>query len=100
MREVFYMLRSKVIYIVPALIRAGNHGFAEVVDAYMEEAPFIAKWPELTSAPHVVVVPFFISDGLHSYQDIPVMLGIESEAGAAASQSEVFRHNPHDLHGR
>lgn len=83
-----------------ALIRSGNHGFAEVVDAYMEEAPFIAKWPELTTASHVVVVPFFIADGLHSYQDIPVLLGMESEPSAAASQSEVFRHNPHELHGR
>ncbi len=83
-----------------ALIRAGDHGFAEVLDAYMEEAPFIAKWHELTQAPNVVIVPFFIADGLHSYQDIPVLLGIENEPGAAASQSEVFRHNPHDLHGR
>jgi sirohydrochlorin cobaltochelatase len=48
----------------------------------------------------VVVVPFFIADGLHSFQDIPVLLGIESEVGAAASQREVFRHNPHVLHGR
>lgn len=83
-----------------ALIRAGGHGFAEVVDAYMEEAPFVAKWHELTTAPNVVVVPFFIADGLHSYQDIPVLLGFESEPGAALSQSEIFRHNPHDLHGR
>jgi sirohydrochlorin cobaltochelatase len=83
-----------------ALIRAGNQGFAEVIDAYMEESPFIAKWPELTTAPNVVVVPFFIADGLHSYQDIPVLLGMESEPAAAASQSEVFRHNPHELHGR
>ena len=26
-----------------------------------------------------IVVPFFIADGLHSYQDIPVMLGFEKE---------------------
>jgi sirohydrochlorin cobaltochelatase len=45
-------------------------------------------------------VPFFIADGLHSFQDIPVLLGIESEPGAAASQREVFRHNPHMLHGK
>ena len=66
----------------------------------MEEAPFVAKWADLTTAPNVVVVPFFIADGLHSYQDIPVLLGMESEPTAAASQNEVFRHNPHDLHGR
>lgn len=81
-------------------IREGGHGFAEVLDAYMEEAPFIAKWHELSTAPHVVVVPFFIADGLHSYQDIPVMLGIESEPTAALSQNDVFRHNPHAMHGR
>lgn len=82
------------------LIREGGHGFAEVVDAYMEEAPFVAKWDELTTAPHVVVVPFFIADGLHSYQDIPVLLGITDEPTAAASQNEVFWHNPHTLRGR
>ena len=48
----------------------------------------------------VIVVPFFISDGLHSYQDIPVLLGIETEPTAAASQRAVFRRNPHRLHGR
>ena len=46
------------------------------------------------------VVPFFISDGLHSYQDIPVLLGIETEPGEAASRREIFRTNPHQIHGR
>ena len=53
--------------------------YAAVLSTYMEEPPLIAEWPTLTTTPHVVVVPFFISDGLHSYQDIPVLLGIESE---------------------
>ena len=33
----------------------------------------------MAKAANLIVVPFFISDGLHSYEDIPVMLG-ESEA--------------------
>ncbi len=74
--------------------------YAEVLSAYMEEPPLIAEWDAFTSQPHVVVVPFFISDGLHSYQDIPVLLGIEKEPGKAASQTDVFRHNPHHLRGR
>ncbi len=82
------------------LIREGGYGFAEVLDAYMEEAPFIADWAKVSHVENVVVVPFFIADGLHSYQDIPVMLGMEAEVGAAASQREVFRHNPHHLQGR
>lgn len=72
----------------------------EVLDAYMEEQPFIAKWDELTDAENVIVVPFFIADGLHSFQDIPVLLGIENELPAAASQSTVFRENPIRLRGR
>ena len=66
----------------------------------MEESPFIADWRQNTSQPNVVIVPFFIADGLHSYQDIPVLLGIESSPTAAASQQEVFRRNPHPLDGR
>ncbi|MCX6969913.1 MAG: cobalamin biosynthesis protein CbiX [Verrucomicrobia bacterium] len=77
---------------------AGEYG--EVMAAFMEEAPLIGEWDRLASRPNVVVVPFFISDGLHSYQDIPVLLGIRSGKGKPASQSEIFRHNPHDLRGR
>jgi sirohydrochlorin cobaltochelatase len=82
------------------LIIAAGAGYASVIDTYMEEAPFIAEWDKLTPTDQVIVVPFFISDGLHSYQDIPVLLGIESEVGAAASQREIFRHNPHRLRGK
>lgn len=74
--------------------------YAQVLAVYMEEEPLISKWDELTTAPNVVVVPFFISDGLHSYQDIPVLLGLESEPTAAASQREIFRQNPRELRGR
>jgi len=81
-------------------ITAAGAGYAAVLDAYMEEQPFIAEWDMLSTTPNVIVVPFFISDGLHSYQDIPVLLGIEPEVGPAASQREVFRHNPHQLRGK
>ena len=82
------------------LIAASGAGYALVTDAYMEEQPFIADWDKMADTKNVVVVPFFISDGLHSYQDIPVMLGLESEVGPAASQTDVFRHNPNLLRGK
>jgi len=82
------------------LIAASGAGYAAVLDAFMEEQPFIAEWDKMATTENVIVVPFFISDGLHSYQDIPVLLGIEAEVGAAASQREVFRHNPHLLRGK
>jgi sirohydrochlorin cobaltochelatase len=74
--------------------------YAEVLATYMEEAPLISEWDTLSSKNNVVVVPFFISDGLHSYQDIPVLLGIHEDIGPAASQSEVFRNNPYHLRGK
>ncbi|HUF62844.1 MAG TPA: CbiX/SirB N-terminal domain-containing protein [Verrucomicrobiales bacterium] len=74
--------------------------FAAVHDIYMEETPLVSDWPKLTDTEHAVVVPFFIADGLHSYQDIPVMLGLEKEPTSAASQRCVFRENPVRLHGR
>ena len=64
----------------------------------------------------MVVVPFFISDGLHSYEDIPRLLGIRSchpkplgsftgsldsaRDDVESSQREVFRHNPYTAGGR
>lgn len=91
---------TKAIQDQVRLIREGGYGFAEVVDAYMEQAPLVAEWDQLTQAPNVVVVPFFIADGLHSYQDIPVLLGIVEETGAALSEGGGFGGNPHALRGR
>jgi sirohydrochlorin cobaltochelatase len=74
--------------------------YAEVLGMFMEEHPFVTDWQKQTVSPDVIVVPFFVSDGLHSFQDIPVLLGIEAEPGAAASNAEVFRRNPHSIGGR
>ncbi len=84
--------------------------FAAVLNVYMEESPLVSNWRKLTKTRHVVVVPFFISDGLHSYEDIPVLLGIAVAAGvdrgrpgsapSATARGEIFRHNPYRIDGR
>ena len=56
------------------LIRALNI-FAEVGAVFMEEAPFIKGCHETVKTKNIVVVPFFISDGLHAVEDIPMLLG-------------------------
>src|SRR5499427_6004094 len=56
--------------------------YAAVLNVYMEESPLVSDWRKLTETPNVVVVPFFISDGLHSYEDIPRLLGIPAATGA------------------
>jgi sirohydrochlorin cobaltochelatase len=71
------------------LIRARGE-FAEVHPAFMEEEPRIADCYAVTNAKNIVMVPFFISDGLHSYEDIPVMLG----ETAASVQSRLRSGQP------
>ena len=56
------------------LIRAMNL-FADVHAVFMEEEPRIGACLDLAETRNIVVVPFFISDGLHVQEDIPVMLG-------------------------
>ena len=81
--------------------------YAAVLNVYMEEPPLVADWRKLTETPNVVVVPFFISDGLHSYEDIPRLLGIPSghsersevDDGLAVGR-EIFRQNPYVIDGR
>ena len=74
--------------------------YAAVLNVYMEEPPLVSDWRKLTKTPNVVVVPFFISDGLHSYEDIPALLGITNGRSATVSHSrrgEIFRHNPYTI---
>ena len=61
--------------------------YAQVVSSYMEEPPLIAHWDKLSNQAHVVIVPFFIADGLHSYQDIPVLIGIETRARSGGERN-------------
>ena len=86
--------------------------YAAVLNVYMEEPPLVSEWRTFTETSNVVVVPFFISDGLHSYEDIPRLLGIVEASGddrpaiaggsatPATTHGEIFRQNPHAIGGR
>jgi sirohydrochlorin cobaltochelatase len=77
--------------------------YANVLNVYMEEFPLVSDWKVLTSTPNVVVVPFFISDGLHSYEDIPVLLGIAEEGATSSPRrigGEVFGREPYNVDNR
>ncbi len=49
--------------------------YAEVYPAFMEESPRIEECHKLAATRNIVMVPFFISDGLHTIEDIPELLG-------------------------
>ncbi len=54
---------------------AATAGYAAVHALFLEEEPRIGDWHRLAQTRPVVVVPFFVSDGLHVREDIPVQLG-------------------------
>jgi sirohydrochlorin cobaltochelatase len=56
------------------LIRAKKI-YADVRAIFLEESPRIDECYSLARTRNMIVVPFFISDGLHTQQDIPVLLG-------------------------
>lgn len=82
------------------LIRARGL-YAGVHATFMEEDPRIATCYETARTPHLVMVPFFISDGLHSFEDIPVMLGEpEHDVQARFRRGEPTWPNPTDKNGK
>ena len=82
------------------LIRAKNT-YAGVHDIFMEEEPRIGDCYAIAQTRNIVVVPFFISDGLHAAEDIPVLLGeperLVKERHAA---SQPTWRNPTEKHGK
>jgi sirohydrochlorin cobaltochelatase len=61
--------------------------YAGVHAVFMEEAPRIEDCIGTSPTDDLVVVPFFMSDGLHSQEDIPVLMGESPEAVASRMRS-------------
>lgn len=53
--------------------------YPQVEAVFMDQPPFVEEATSLVTAPDVVVVPFFIADGFHTQEEIPVDLGITIE---------------------
>jgi sirohydrochlorin cobaltochelatase len=82
------------------LIRARNL-YAAVHVIFMEQSPRIAECYQLAQTRHIVIIPFFISDGMHTQEDVPVLLG-ESERTVKqrlAAGQPTWR-NPTEKHGK
>jgi len=82
------------------LIRA-RRLYPEVHAVFMEEDPRIGDCCRLASVKNIVMVPFFISDGLHSFEDIPVMLGVpERVVRERLQQGQPTWRNPTEREGK
>ena len=75
--------------------------YADVQSAFMEETPLIADCYENAGARHIVMVPFFIADGLHTVEDIPVLLGeTEKQVKQRLEANQVTWRNPTERKGK
>jgi len=75
--------------------------YPEVHAVFMEEDPRIGDCCQIASAKNIVMVPFFISDGLHSYEDIPMMLGLpERVVRDRMKQRQPTWRNPTERDGK
>jgi len=82
------------------LIQALNI-FEGVHAIFMEEEPRIPQCYALAQTRNLVVVPFFISDGLHTQEDIPVLLGETKRAVAQRLRAgQPTWRNPTEQHGK
>jgi sirohydrochlorin cobaltochelatase len=82
------------------LIRAQSI-YAAVHAIFMEEAPRIADCYQIAPSRNLVVVPFFISDGLHAVEDIPVLLGeAERIVKQRLAASQPTWRNPTEKNGK
>jgi sirohydrochlorin cobaltochelatase len=75
--------------------------YADVHAIFLEETPRIADCYRLAKTKSLVVVPFFISDGLHTHEDIPALLGETKKniEQRLASGQPVWR-NPMEREGK
>ncbi|MBL9126762.1 MAG: hypothetical protein JNL97_03900 [Verrucomicrobiales bacterium] len=83
-----------------ALLR-DSAGYAAVHPLFLEEEPRISECWSLAATKNLVLVPYFVSDGLHTREDIPIALG-ESQAtvrGRLAAGQPTWR-NPTERGGK
>jgi sirohydrochlorin cobaltochelatase len=82
------------------LIRAQGI-YRNVHAIFLEESPRISECYGLAQTRNLVVVPFFISDGLHTQEDIPVLLGeTKKNIGERLAAGQPVWRNPMEKNGK
>jgi sirohydrochlorin cobaltochelatase len=75
--------------------------YAAVRAIFLEESPRIDECYSLAQTKNMIVVPFFISDGLHTQEDIPVLLGeAKRTVGQRLAAGQPAWRNPTEKNGR
>ena len=79
----------------------GLNLYASVHAVFLEEEPRVSRCYQIAQAGNMVVVPFFIGDGLHVRADIPVLLGeAERLVRERLANGRPAWRNPTELKGK
>ena len=90
----------KVIEKQVELIRQLNI-YSAVHAVFLEEEPRIAACYQLAQTRNIVMVPFFISDGMHTMEDIPILLGeAQRNVRQRLEQGQPTWRNPKEKKGK
>jgi sirohydrochlorin cobaltochelatase len=82
------------------LIRAKKI-YADAQAVFLEESPRIPECYLLAKTCNIVIIPFFISDGLHTQEDIPVLLGeTKKNVEARLALGQPTWRNPTEKNGK
>src|SRR5271154_3968355 len=82
------------------LIRARKI-YADVHAIFLEESPRISDCYQIAQTKNMVIIPFFISDGLHTQEDIPVLLGeAKSVVEKRIASGQPAWRNPTEKNGK
>jgi len=82
------------------LIRAKKI-YADAQAVFLEESPRIPDCYLLAKTRNIVIIPFFISDGLHTQEDIPVLLGeTKKNVEARLALGQPTWRNPTEKNGK
>jgi sirohydrochlorin cobaltochelatase len=69
-------VESRIAAEEQATILRASSLVAEVVSVYLDDKPSIPDVYTLTSAPHLIAVPYFVASGSHTTLDLPGELGL------------------------
>jgi len=82
------------------LIRASGN-YADVQALFLDEEPGIGACYQRAQTKNLVVVPFFMSNGMHVSEDIPRLLGeSERELRLRLAEGKTAWRNPTERHGK
>ena len=71
--------------------------FHQVLPAFMEQEPYDRDVLARVETPYVIVLPFFISDGLHSQEDVPANMGLVRK-GLPWKNPVILPRGKHNIH--